>query len=110
MDKKEYTEEERWEAEKAVARMMDGGKFDAFHDEIHKRLSAMVQEDRDESAYLLVGRNAKLGQDFGGLCGKPVNIMVALDSLCDEHPEIEEILSKFLVGRKLKTLMKRMND
>lgn len=96
---------EKREAEIAVNKMMDGGKFEAFMDEAREKLQKLVEDDKEDSAFLLVCRNGKLGTTFAGICGTTANILVMLDDMCDDNPRFEEMLSKFVLGRKLKGIL-----
>jgi len=104
MAKKDFTEKELRDVQQAVNRMMDGGKFDKSLDGIVESLAGMVDEDRENSGFILVGRNGKLGKVFCAAAGTPANIMAALDSSCDEQEQLDHIISTVVMVRRLNGL------
>ena len=104
-NEKEFTEAEKRDAEKAVNRMMDGGKFEATVKEFSDKMLDLVQNDKEDSAFIVMVRNGKLGMTTAGVCGSELNILIMLDDFCGDNPAFFDCLRRFVLGRQLKNML-----
>lgn len=104
MDEKDYTEKERAEAKRAVARMMDGGKTDAMLEEMGKKLTAFAETNKEENSFLLLVNTGDLGKVYCAVGGKMANLCFMLDTALDDAEILANVVDKVTTVRALQKL------